>query len=87
MIRTQIQLPQATYEKLRRTAQRQGRSMAACIRDGVDAYLLRAAASADDLEDVAGRFAPDAATGVKDHDKWWGDAAVKTRPGRKTPRP
>ena len=39
MVRTQIQLDPAKYEMVKRKAHSENRSMAAVIRDAVDAYL------------------------------------------------
>ena len=39
MVRTQIQLDRAKYEMVKRKAHLENRSMAAVIRDAVDAYL------------------------------------------------
>ena len=77
MIRTQIQLPEAKYERLRRVAARRRQSMAECIRAGIDAFLQHAEDEEGDLAAVAGAFRPNADAGVKDHDRWWADAASR----------
>lgn len=71
MIRTQIQLPEAEYERLRAEAQRQGRSMADCIREGIGLYLASAGAARADLLALAGRFSPRDAADLKPHDAAW----------------
>jgi|GEM_PF-994740 len=82
MVRTQIQLGEAEYQRLRRAAARRGLSMAACIREGIDAFLRRAEADDESLSAVAGRFSPDGEGPVKDHDRWWADAALRNDAGR-----
>ena len=77
MIRTQIQLPEAKYEKLRRVAARHRQSMAECIREGIDAFLQHAEEEEADWVAVAGSFRPNADPELKDHDRWWADAVVK----------
>ena len=54
--RTQIYLEQGQYELLRARARREGKSLAAVIRDSVDAYIGGAAAKAapDPLQRVIG---------------------------------
>lgn len=71
MIRTQIQLPEADYDRLRAEAQRQGRSMADCIREGIGLYLSSVRADGADLLSLAGRFSPQASTDLKPHDAAW----------------
>ena len=78
MIRTQIQLPESDYERLREAARRQGRSMADCIREGIDLYLAGAGQRKTDLASLAGRFHPRDASDLKPHDQAWiaaGEAA------------
>ena len=71
MIRTQIQLPESDYERLREAARRQGRSMADCIREGIDLYLAGAGQRKTDLASLAGRFHPRDASDLKPHDRAW----------------
>ena len=71
MIRTQIQLPEAEYQRLRAEAQRQGRSMADCIREGIGLYLASARAERADLLSLAGRFSPRDSSDLKPHDAAW----------------
>ena len=71
MIRTQIQLPEAEYERLREAARRQGRSMADCIREGIDLYLAGAGQRRTDLDALAGRFLPRDTADLKLHDHAW----------------
>jgi Arc/MetJ-type ribon-helix-helix transcriptional regulator len=77
MIRTQIQLPEAKYEKLRRVAARNRQSMAECIREGIDAFLQHTEEEEADLGAFAGSFRPNADPNLKDHDRWWADTVAK----------
>ena len=76
MIRTQIQLPEDRYARLKKAAARKHQSIAACIREGIDAYLVQAETAEPDLATLAGQFRPTPADDLKDHDRWWADAAV-----------
>ncbi|OGV64998.1 MAG: hypothetical protein A3K18_32925 [Lentisphaerae bacterium RIFOXYA12_64_32] len=82
MIRTQIQLPEQKYDKLRQIAAIQHRSMADCIREGIDAFLQRTAVEEEGLATIAGRFTPLPPGELKDHDRWWAEAAVPQTGGR-----
>jgi hypothetical protein len=79
MIRTQIQLPEAEYDRLRAVAQRQGRSMADCIREGIGLYLASTRSVGSDILSLAGRFAPQPAADLKPHDAAWIDEIHQTR--------
>jgi len=79
MIRTQIQLPVTEYERLRAEAQRQGRSMADCIRQGIGLYLASATADTAELLALAGRFSPRDSSDLKPHDASW---IAEIRPAR-----
>ena len=76
MIRTQIQLPPTKYERLRRVAARRHQSMAECIRESVDSFLEHAENEEEDLAALAGSFHATADPKIKDHDRWWADAAL-----------
>lgn len=69
MIRTQIQLPEDEFARLREAARRQHRSMADCIREGIGMYLTAAAAASADLSGLAGRFQPQSTDDLKPHDR------------------
>ena len=58
MVRTQVQLPDNEYRRLREVSHRQKRSMADCIREGIDLFLGKGAGEADDFSDIAGKFRP-----------------------------
>lgn len=78
MIRTQIQLDESLYEQLRQKAVAQRRSMAACIREAIEAFLKQAESQENDLSEIAGKFRPlDHSEDLKDHDRVWSDAAVE----------
>ena len=79
MIRTQIQLDEDIYGQLREFAMHQHRSMAACIRDAINAFLRQANDKGDDLSDIAGKFPPLPMDGVKEHDRVWADSVVRER--------
>lgn len=70
MIRTQIQLPEKEYQELQRTAARQNKSMAHCIRVAIRMFLNLSGTEHDDLESIAGKFRPLPLTDLKDHDRW-----------------
>ena len=74
MIRTQIQLPERDYARLREAARRQHRSLADCIREGIGLYLAAAESASADLGDIAGRFTPRPIDDLKQHDRDWIEA-------------
>lgn len=78
MIRTQIQLSEQDYAALREAAHRAGRSMADCVREAVAQYLARATPG-DKFLSHAGRFAPEPADDLKDHDAQWAEAIIEKR--------
>ena len=70
MIRTQIQLTDAQARMLRRVAAERGMSMAAVIRELVDAGLAApASAQAARARGVIGRFGSGSNTVSRDHDR------------------
>ena len=77
MIRTQIQLQEPIYDRIRALAARQHRSMAACMRDAIVAFVAQDEASADGLTDIAGKFRPLPMDQVKEHDRQWADATLR----------
>lgn len=77
MMRTQVQLDETAYVRLREVAMRQHRSMAACIRDAVEQFIGQADGSADDLSDVLGRFQPIPLDDLKEHDRIWAQSALR----------
>jgi len=79
MIRTQIQLPEAEYEELRRLAAREHRSMADCIREGIRWVLGRARSGELDLAAVSGKFRPMPMEDLKPHDRWFAESAIPIR--------
>ena len=79
MMRTQIQLPEPDYERLRTEASRQRRSMADCIREGIQMFLERSDSKSDDIVEIAGKFRPLPLEDLKPHDRWFAEAADKPR--------
>ena len=79
MVRTQIQLSEEDYEKLRRVAARERRSIADCIREGIRWFLQRAASKGDELASIAGTSLPLDADDVKLHDRWHADAIAESK--------
>jgi hypothetical protein len=74
MIRTQIQLAEKAYRKLRQVALEEHRSMADCIREGISLFLRRHGGKKGGLSEIAGRFHSSSYDSVKPHDRWWADA-------------
>lgn len=74
MVRTQIQLEEAAYERLRRVAQQQRRSIADCIREGIELVVQGAEAELDSLDAIAGRWRPKTDSDLKLHDQAWAAA-------------
>ncbi len=83
MIRTQIQLPDNEYERLRELSARLRRSISDCIREGIRMFLSRTEAQADDLSDIAGKFRPLQAEDLKPHDRWYVEAVEAGRRRRR----
>jgi hypothetical protein len=79
MIRTQVQLPEAEYEQLRDIAARERRSMADCIREGVQLFLDRFRQAGGDLDSFAGKFRPLPVDDLKPHDRWYTATAQDAR--------
>jgi hypothetical protein len=81
MIRTQIQLTEAQAERLRRRAGESGRSVAALIRDAVDASLaesdseVRWERALRAVESEPSGYEPDSVSDVaRDHDRYLADS-------------
>ncbi|MGD8240307.1 MAG: plasmid partition protein ParG [Armatimonadota bacterium] len=77
MKRTQIQLDEDKHSKLREVAAQQGRSVADCIREGIDLFLRRSESRTADIDAVAGKFPPKPASGLKRHDRWLAEAILE----------
>jgi plasmid stability protein len=80
VIGTQLQLQERVYAELREAAVRQHRSIAACIREAVTAFLHETAPVKDDLADIAGRYRPLPMVELKAHDRVWAEATARERP-------
>jgi predicted transcriptional regulator len=69
MLRTQIQVDEKLYDKLRQLALKEQRSMADCIREGIE-WVVRESASAEEgLATIAGKFEPQPGPDLKPHDR------------------
>ena len=79
MVRTQVQLAEDNYQRLRQVAARQRRSVADCVREGVTLFLRKSEEQPGSLEEIAGKFPPLATAGLKEHDAWWAEAALDSR--------
>jgi hypothetical protein len=76
MVRTQIQLPEAEYDRLREVAARQRRSLADCIREGIALFLSQSKPRSSRVAEVAGKYTPVSTADLKSHDQAWADSAV-----------
>ena len=78
MIRTQIQLSEEQYNKLRAIGARDDKGLAEQVREAVGLYLSGAARrTGAPLSDLAGKFhclPPSAMDELKPHDRWLADA-------------
>ncbi|MBI5512074.1 MAG: ribbon-helix-helix protein, CopG family [Deltaproteobacteria bacterium] len=77
MLRTQIQVSEGLYERLRRLAKEQDRSIAECIRDGIEWAVRSASMPGGRIEDIAGKFRPQPHDDLKPHDQGFIDTAAK----------
>jgi len=83
MVRTQIQLPEAKYQRLRDVSHRLKRSMADCIREGIDLFLGKTGGG-DDLADIAGKFRPLPDADAQSHDARWARAILDSKRKRRS---
>lgn len=74
MIRTQIQLEEEQYRRLRVLGAKSGLGLARQVREAVDLYLARHARVAEPLAEVAGRFPPLPTGCLKQHDRDYTDS-------------
>lgn len=79
MIRTQIQLLDEQYERLRQLAAATHKSIAQQIREAVDLYFRSVNVPKDDLADIAGKFRPIPMKDLKDHDRWFAEAILDVK--------
>ena len=71
MIRTQIQLSETQYEKLRDRANALRISIAEQIRQAIDLYFQKEKSSPiRDFREIAGKYEPLSTDDLKDHDRW-----------------
>ncbi len=76
MVRTQIQLDEGKYSKLRQVAAKQGRSMADCIREAINLFLQKSESQTADIAAIAGKYTPMEPSRLKAHDRWWAEAIL-----------
>ena len=84
MPKAHCRLSEGTHAKLRQAAVRQRRSMADCIREGINSFLQKSESRAADIAAIAGKFAPKPMSGLKRHDRWWAEAIMEK--WRRSPR-
>lgn len=82
VIRTQIQLSDEDYRKLKTIAAREGRSMADCIREGILLFFRQVSSDAQDLDSIAGAFRPVSLEDLKPHDRHWAETIGRGRDER-----
>lgn len=81
MIRSQIQLPEADYARLRAVAAGMNRSIADCIREGVGLFLQQRSTREDDLADLVKGFEPLPMDRPESHDSQWAEAILRSKRG------
>ena len=83
MKRTQIQVPEDEYAELERLAHQLGRSVADCIREGIDLFLGKNRATNAGLDKIAGRFHPQSIEDLKPHDRGLVESLIRSGRRRK----
>jgi len=75
MIRTQIQLDEADFKRLKREAARRSCSVSAFVRDSVKAALLESErnASQEGVMEIAGKYRPGTKDLAREHDRFLDD--------------
>jgi hypothetical protein len=74
MIRTQIQLAEADFERLKREAARRSCSVSAFVRDSVKAALIESEReTGSSVMDLAGKYRSGGADLAQEHDKYLQD--------------
>jgi hypothetical protein len=85
MVRTQIQLTEEQYQRLKKSSAERDKPIAEQIREAVDIYLERQEQSPQrSFAQVAGKFAPKISSSAKTqgHDDWFADSVAKRKAGR-----
>jgi hypothetical protein len=85
MVRTQIQLTEEQYRRLKKSSAEQDKPIAEQIREAVDIYLERQDQSPrESFIQVAGKFTPKISAGAKDqsHDDWFANSVAERKAGR-----
>lgn len=86
MIRTQIQLPEADYEKLRQRAADARTSMAQQVREAIAQYLASGKKPQLPLDAIIGKHRPRLSLDdLKDHDRWFVEAVEERIYGKPKP--
>ena len=68
--RTRIQLPEVEYDLPGEVVSREHRSVADCIREASRLLPSTSRRSADNVDEISGRFCPRPLAGLKPHDRW-----------------
>lgn len=80
MIRTQIQLQDAQYLRLKRRSAAGDGSIAQLIRDALELYFqTRRRPGGKTIKDIAGKFRPTPPTGLKKHDRELAEAILASK--------
>ena len=80
MIRTQLQLTEEQYKRLRQEAASSHKSMAQQIREAIDLYLQHSIQSkTKKISEVTGKFKPISGKNLKDHDQGFAEAILASK--------
>lgn len=72
MIKTQVQLEEWQYRAAKQESARSSKSLSALVREGLSLVLRRSGRpAAPALEDLAGKYEPQACDDLKAHDRGW----------------
>jgi predicted transcriptional regulator len=89
MVRTQIQLSEEQYRRLKKNAAALDKPIAEQIREAVDSYLQRQDQTPKrSVSQIAGKFAPKipsenkSENRPKDHDDWFAESIAQRKAGR-----
>ncbi|MGA2061698.1 MAG: CopG family transcriptional regulator [Thermoguttaceae bacterium] len=85
MVRTQIQLTEEQYRRLKKSSAERDMPIAEQIREAVDIYLQRQEQSPQrSFAQIAGKFMPKTHVGAKtqSHDDWFADSIAQRKAGR-----
>ncbi|MGW8255934.1 MAG: hypothetical protein ACWGMZ_00460 [Thermoguttaceae bacterium] len=85
MVRTQIQLTEEQYRRLKKSSAERDKPIAEQIREAVDIYLRQQEETPRrSIAQVAGKFTPQTGKGSKtqNHDDWFADSVAQRKVGR-----